>query len=129
MPAVVDSSGWIEYYIDGSNAGHFAEAIEETGDLVVPAISITEVFRWVLRESSETNALAVVAQMKQGKVVPLDGALAIRAAETSHRYQLSLADGIIYTTAMESSAKLLTQDADMEGLPGVEYFRHPNRKK
>ena len=70
-----------------------------------------------------------LTQMKQGKVVPLGGSLAIRAAETSHRYKLSLADGIIVTTAMEWSAKLLTQDADIEGLPGVEYFRHPKRRK
>ena len=46
MPSVVDSSGWIEYYIDGSNAGHFAKAIEDPANLVVPAVSITEVFRW-----------------------------------------------------------------------------------
>lgn len=129
MPTIVDSSGWIEYYIDGPNAEHFAKAIEDTGNLIVPSVSITEVFRWILRESSEADALAVVAQMKQGKVVPLDGALAVRAAETSHHYKLSLADGIIFTTALELSAVLLTQDADMEGLPGVKYFRHPERGK
>ena len=128
MPTVVDSSGWIEYFIDGANANHFAAAIENTDDLIVPSIILTEVYRWMLRESSESDALAVAAAMKQGKVVALDGQLSILAAEVSHRHKLSLADGIIYTTAQQHVADLITQDADMEGLTGVKYIRHPKRK-
>lgn len=68
------------------------------------------------------------ALMKQGKVVPLNDRLAILAAETSHRHHLSLADGIIYTIARSASAELLTQDSNLEGLPGVTYIAHPKRK-
>jgi len=128
MPAIVDSSGWIEYFIDGPNADYFAAAIENTDDLIVPAITLTEVYRWMLREATESEALAAVAAMKQGKVVPLDDQLSILAAELSHRHKLPLADGIIYTTAKHQDAELLTQDADLEGLPGVTYVRHPERK-
>ena len=128
MPTIVDSSGWIEYFIDGPNADCFAEAIENTGDLIVPAITLTEVYRWMLREATESDALAAVTVMKQGKVVPLDDQLSILAAEVSHRHKLPLADGIIYTTAKHQDAELITQDADMEGLPGVTYVRHPKRK-
>ena len=128
MPAIVDSSGWIEYFIDGPNANSFAAAIENTDDLIVPAITLTEVYRWMLREATESEALAAVAVMKQGKVVPLDDQLSILAAELSHRHQLPLADGIIYTTAKHQDAELITQDADLEGLPGVTYVRHPDRK-
>jgi len=124
----VDSSGWIEFFVGGSDAGRFEKAIGNTADLVVPAISITEVYRWVLRESSQTDALTVAALMRQGKIIPLDERLAVVAAEVCHRHHLSLADGIIYASALETSAKLLTQDADLEGLPGVTYVPHPARK-
>ncbi len=128
MPTVVDSSGWIEYFIDGANTKYFAPAIENTSDLIVPSIILTEVYRWMLRESSESDALAVAVVMKQGKVVALDDQLSILAAEVSHRHKLPLADGIIYTTARQYSADLITQDADMEGLPRVKYIKHPQRK-
>jgi predicted nucleic acid-binding protein len=128
MPSIVDSSGWIEYFIDGPNADRFAAAIEDTDDLIVPTITLTEVYRWMLREATESEALAAAAVMKQGKVVPLDDQLSILAAEVSHRHKLPLADGIIYTTAKSHGAELITQDADMEGLPGVTYVRHPKRK-
>jgi len=128
MPTVVDSSGWIEFFVGGPNAVRFEKAIENTADLVVPAISITEVYRWVLRESSQSDALTVAALMRQGTIVPLDERLAVIAAEVSHRHRLSLGDGIIYATALETSAKLLTQDSDLEGLPGVTYVPNPIRK-
>ncbi|MCX6866681.1 MAG: type II toxin-antitoxin system VapC family toxin [Verrucomicrobia bacterium] len=130
MPTVVDSSGWIEFFVGGSNADRFEKAIANAADLVVPAISITEVYRWVLRESSQTDALTVATLMRQGKIIPLDERLAVVAAEVSHRHRLSLADGIIYATALETSARLLTQDANLEGLPGVTYVPvpHPARK-
>jgi len=128
MPSVVDSSGWIEYFVGGPNSDRFEQAIENSEELVVPSISLTEVYRWVMREASEADALAVAATMKQGKVVPLDERLAIIAAETSHRHKLPLADGIIYATARESSADLITLEADLEGLPGVIYVRHPDRE-
>ena len=128
MPTIVDSSGWIEYFIDGPDADCFAEAIENTGDLIVPAITLTEVYRWMLRQATDSDALAAVAVMKQGKVVPLDDQLSILAAEVGHRHKLPLADGIIYTTAKHQDAELITQDSDMEGLPGVTYVRQPKRK-
>ncbi len=128
MPTIVDSSAWIEYFVDGPNSDQFAAAIEDTEDLIVPAITLTEVYRWMLREANESDALAAIAVMKQGRVIPLDDQLAIFAAELSHRLKLPLADGIIYTTARQERADLVTQDADLEGLDGVIYVRHSKRK-
>lgn len=129
MPVVVDSSGWIEFFTGGPNAGRFAKAIERTGELVVPTISIVEVCRWVMREASTADALTVAATMKQGRVVPLEEGLAVIAAEISHKHRLPLADGIIYATARAAAAELLTQDADLKGLPGVSYVPHSSRAK
>ncbi len=44
---VVDSSGWLEYFADGANAGFFAPAIDDADTLLTPSISISEVFKRV----------------------------------------------------------------------------------
>lgn len=128
MPTVVDSSGWIEYFVDGPNSDYFAEAIENTEDLIIPSIILTEVYRWMLRNSNESEALTVLAMMKQAKVINLDAFHAVASAELSHKLKLSLADGIIYTTAQQCKAEIITQDADLKGLEGVNYIIHPNLK-
>ena len=129
MSVVVDSSGWIEYFVDGANADVFAPYIEDTENLIVPSIILTEVYRWILRESNESTALSVLAAMRQGRIIDLDAFHAVAAADLSHKHRLPLADGIIYTTARESESILITQDADLEGLDGVHYVQHPKRKK
>jgi uncharacterized protein with PIN domain len=40
----VDSSAWLEFFADGPNAGEFAAAIEDADSLIVPTISLFEVF-------------------------------------------------------------------------------------
>ena len=127
MPVVVDSSGWIEFFVGGPNSKHFETAIQDVENLIVPSITIAEVYRWVMREASATDALTIAASMKQARVVPYGERLAIMAAEISHKHQLRLADGIIYATARDAAAELLTQDADLEGFEGVRYVTHPNR--
>jgi len=56
-PVVVDSSGWLEYFAGSPQAGLFAPAIENPSALVVPVITIYEVFKKVLRERGEDDAL------------------------------------------------------------------------
>ena len=64
---VVDSSGWLEYFADGPNADFFAPAIEAISDLVVPTISVYEVFKRILQQRSESEALQAVAVMMRGR--------------------------------------------------------------
>ena len=80
-PAVVDSSGWIEVFTDGPQAGSFVAVLDSAPALVVPVISILEVFKWVLREHSEAQAIQAVAAMHRGLVVDLDSVVAIAAAQ------------------------------------------------
>lgn len=124
-PNVVDSSGWLEYLADAPNADFFAPAIEDPERLIVPVLSILEVFKWVLRERDEDAALQAAALMQQGQVVDLDVALAIRAAKLGLAHKLPLADSIILATAHAHGAVLWTQDSDFEGLPGVQYRAKP----
>ena len=117
----VDSSGWLEYFADGPNAGFFARAIEKPADLVVPTISLYEVFKRVLQRRDHGAAFQVVAVMRQGKVVELTEALAVSAARLSVKHGLPMADGIMLGTAQALDATLWTQDADFEDVPGVRY--------
>jgi predicted nucleic acid-binding protein len=118
---VVDSSGWLEYFADGRNAGFFARPIEDTARLIVPTLSLFEVFKRVLQQRGEPAALQAVGVMHQGKVVELDGGLALAAARLSVDERLPLADSIILATARAHEATLWTQDADFEGRAGVKF--------
>lgn len=119
---VVDSSGWLEYFADAPGATHFAPAIEDARLLIVPAVCILEVFKVVLRERGEGDALQAAAVMQQGRVVDLDAALATMAAKFGVRFKLPLADSIVYATADLVDGIVWTQDDDFEHLPDVRYF-------
>jgi predicted nucleic acid-binding protein len=119
---VVDSSGWLEYFINGTNADFFAPVIENTAEVLVPTICLFEVFKHVLRAKSKNDALEAVAIMKDGRVVDLDDNLALAAAELSYELKLPLADSIILATARAHNATLWTQDEHFKGLDGVQYI-------
>jgi predicted nucleic acid-binding protein len=121
---VIDSSAWLEYFANGPNAGYFAAAIEATDELVVPTITILEVFRRVHQQRGEGPALQAVALMQQGQVVELMAALALTAAALGLEHTLPLADSVVFATARHHEAVLWTQDADFEGLPHVRYRAH-----
>ncbi|HQX52725.1 MAG TPA: type II toxin-antitoxin system VapC family toxin [Planctomycetaceae bacterium] len=118
----MDSSCWLEYFADGLNADFFATAIENIPELIVPSISIYEVFKRTLQQRDEAVALQVAALMAQGQVVELDQTLAIAAAKISHDLKLPVADSIILATARAYKATLWTQDVDLKGLEDVEYI-------
>ena len=119
---IVDSSAWLSYFAGDGNAEYFAEPIENTTELLVPSITLAEVFKIILRQRDEDVALAAIAQMEQGEVIVLDSRLAIDAAYYGIKYKLPLADSIIYATAMKYDAIIWTQDNDFESLDRVNYF-------
>ena len=118
---VIDSSAWLEYFADGPHATFFAKAIEDLERLVVPSITLLEVFRRVLQQRTENDALQSVALMQQGHIVDLDAALAVAAAKLGIHERLPLADSVILATARRFEATLWTMDADFEGRPDVKY--------
>jgi predicted nucleic acid-binding protein len=124
---IVDSSGWLEYLADGPNAKHFAKPLQDTGSLIVPTITIYEVFKVVLREKDEGVAIQAIASMRQGTVVDLDQELAIQAAKASLDQKVPMADSIIIATARKYGATIWTQDEDFEGMSGVNYFKKSAR--
>lgn len=120
---VVDSSGWLEYFANGANASFFAPSIEDVSSLVVPVISIYEVFKRVLQQRGEADALQALVFMQQGKVIDLDATLAIEAARLLSLEQLPMADSIILATARLHRAILWTQDVDLARFPDVRYIQ------
>jgi predicted nucleic acid-binding protein len=118
---VVDSSGWLEYFADGPNAAFFAPAIEATPELLVPTVSLYEVFKRVLQQRGEGPALQAVALMQQGQIVDLTAAIALSAAKASIERRLPMADSIMLVTAQTHAAAFWTQDADFDGVKGVKY--------
>jgi predicted nucleic acid-binding protein len=119
---VVDSSGWLEYFADGPNAAIFAKPIEATRSLVVPTLSLLEVFTRVTQQRSEDDALRAIAVMEQGKVVDLDRATALEAARLSIQHRIAMADSVMLATAHRHRATLWTQDSDFDGLQGARYY-------
>ncbi len=120
---VVDSSAWLEYFADGQNAKYFSDVIENPHELLVPTITLLEVFKRVSQQRDESRALQYIAIMQQSKLVELSSALALSAAAFGLRYKLPLADSIIYATARQANAIIWTQDSDFEGLEGVQYWQ------
>jgi len=120
---VVDSSAWLSYFAGDKNAGVFAKPIETIDELLIPSITLTEVFKCIVRQRDEDVALQAIAHMEQGKVVSLDSALAVDAAVYGLKHKLPLADSIIYATAKMFDATVWTQDADFKALPKVKYFQ------
>jgi predicted nucleic acid-binding protein len=121
---IVDSSGWLEYFADGPNAGFFAPAVQNPAELIVPSVSLYEVFKRVLQQQKdESQALKAVALMEQGTIVDLNAGLALSAAKLSVDLKLPMADSIMLATARTFGAVLWTQDADFEGMEGVRYIK------
>jgi predicted nucleic acid-binding protein len=120
---VVDSSGWLEYFVNGPNAGFFAPAIVDIAKLIVPVISLYEVFKRSLQQRGEADALQAIVFMQQGLVVDLDPTLAIEAARLSANEQLPMADSIILATARLYNATLWTQGIDLARFANVQYIQ------
>ena len=119
---VVDSSGWVEYFANGTNAKFFTLPIQDLESLLVPSICLYEVFKQLTLDLGEENALQAVGIMSYGRVVELDRKVAIDAARISLELKLAMADSIILASAHEYDAILWTQDAHFKGMEGVKYI-------
>jgi predicted nucleic acid-binding protein len=120
---LVDSSGWLEYFADAKNADFFADAIENTEELIVSSINVYEVFKRILQQRNNEAALQAVAIMHQSKIIDVTPSIAMAAAKISHEMKLPMADSLILVTAHEQHAILWTQDADFKGIQNVEYVK------
>ena len=119
---IVDSSGWLAYFADEAQAKHFHKPLNDPSSLVVPTITLYEVFKVVLRETTENDALQAMAAMQKGSIVDLTPSLAISASKLSLKHNLPMADSIILATANDYEAVIWTLDSDFKKMKGVKYF-------
>lgn len=116
---VVDTSAWIEWLVDGPLRKRLAKEIPDRDACIVPTIVQLELSKWLVREIGEDAADQMIAHTQKCIVVPLDTRIALQAAELHRQYKLATADAIVYATARDSGAELLTCDAHFKNLPGV----------
>ena len=119
---VVDSSGWLEYFGKGKNGQFFAPIIQKTDLLIVPTISLYEVYKRIAMQRDEEEALSAIGWMSTGKIVDLTQELALVAGVLSLEHKLPMADSMILATARAHDATLWTQDEDFKDLEGVRYI-------
>jgi predicted nucleic acid-binding protein len=120
---VVDTSVWIEWLIDSALKQQIAKEFPDVSLCVVPTIVQLELYKWLLRETGETQADQVISFTQTCVVVALDTKIALQAAELHRQYKLATADAIVYATALVNGADLITCDAHFEGLPDVVLIR------
>jgi predicted nucleic acid-binding protein len=119
---VVDSSGWLEYYAKDENSAFFAPVIQDIESLVIPTISMYEVYKKTVLQRGEEEALSAIAWMSTGKVADMTQEIALAAAVLSLESKMPMADSIILATAQANNATLWTQDEHFKDMQGVKYI-------
>lgn len=119
---VVDTSAWIEWLMATPLGREIDRVFPAREQCIVPTIVQLELSKWLVREVGEDKADQVIAYTQKCQVVPLDTDMAVLAADLHRQHKLATADAIVYATAQQQQARLLTCDAHFEALPQVDYF-------
>ena len=120
---LVDTCGWIEWLTDSPLAKSYSRYLTSTDTLLVPTLVQHELYKWLYREIDQVTALSAIAATKTATIIPFDTSLALLAAEVAREFKLATADAIIYATARQYDATLITSDAHFANLPQVKYFQ------
>ena len=119
---LVDTCGWIEWMIDSPLAESYSRYLTASDTLIVPTLVQHELYKWMCRETDQPTALSAIAATQTATIISLDTTLALLAADTAREFKLAMADAIIYATACQHNAMLVTSDAHCADLPRVKYF-------
>jgi len=122
---IIDSSCWLEYLMDTEIGVNVAQVVENPEELIVPTITLYEVYKKLLAEKGEEYALDVVSYMQTGTVIELNAGLSLSAAQISRKHKLPMADSIIYATSLRYSAVIFSCDKHFQDIPNVRYFSKP----
>lgn len=116
-----DSCVWIEVLADTPTGRRYLPLLSDPQELLVPTLVLYEVRRWALRELDLDAADRILAMQRQSRVVALDEVSAAHAGELAHAHTLAALDALLYASALQNKATLITCDAHFKGLPGVQY--------
>jgi len=123
VKVVLDSSGWIEFFTGGPLADRYAAYLTPRYQLITPTVVLYGVYKKIKRERGEETALLFAGRLSATQVVHLTESIAFLAADLSLRHGLAMADAIVYATAQDQEAEVVTGDADLKDLPGVVYVK------
>jgi PIN domain nuclease of toxin-antitoxin system len=119
---IVDSSLWVEYFLENDIDLSIIDIIKDADNLYIPVISLYEVYKKFLTIGDSEKANIAVAIMQNAAVIGINPQLAVLAAQLGKQHQLPMADSIIYATAVLNDAELYTQDKHFENMERVHYF-------
>ncbi len=122
---IVDTSGWLQYFMNGPYADFFQPVRLDTSNLIVSTVNIYEVSKVIRRTAGDDAATRAIGDMLQAEVIDLNAEIAVLTSRISIEENLPLADSVILVTAMTTDASLWTQVSDFEGIEGVEYISKP----
>jgi predicted nucleic acid-binding protein len=124
MTVLIDSWAWVEYWKGGKYARAAATYIEADEEAVASTINLAEVFFWILKYYGEETAMRKISTMeKRCHMIPVEKRIAIEAAKARKQHSLALADSLVYATAQEVGAKVVTGDPDLRDLEGTIFLQ------
>jgi predicted nucleic acid-binding protein len=122
MKYLVDTCGWIEWLTNGKLVHAFKTYLLDSKELIIPTLIQYELYKWICRERNSAIALEVIGITETGLVIQLNTNLALYAADIAKQHGLAMADAIIYATALNNNATVVTADSHFKDLSNVKYF-------
>jgi len=116
---LIDSSGWIEFFTNGSRTDGYIKYLKDPQNIITPTIVLYEVYKKIKRHKTEEDALLAVSAINRTSIIELSESIALLAADFSLKYELPMADAIVYGTALEKNCKVVTSDAHFKRLQKV----------
>ena len=117
---LLDSSAWLEYFLSGEPR---MVKIINKGDCILfsSAVSLHEVKKRLLLGKEESKKISESLDFMKDNSIIVDVSESIleKSADDSAKLGLSLADSVIYRTALETGAKIVTFDKDFSGRKGA----------
>ena len=118
---LVDTCVWAEI-LRGTPTGRVLKPLlPPLGQLVVSTMVVYELAKWLARNVEPERADQAMVTLLNAHVVEPTANIALQAAQLSAEYKLHALDALIYATALEHDAQLVTCDAHFKDLPQVDY--------
>ena len=118
---LVDTCIWIEFTSNTATGQTYDSLLREPNKLMLSTMVVYELRKWLARHMEPEAADELMTAILTAHVVEPTASIALQAAELSKTYKLHAMDALIYATALEHGAELVTCDAHFKDLPGVDY--------
>ena len=118
---LLDTCVWIEIVLGSPLGVQLSSLLKDKQSVLVPSMVQFELRRWALREYETSRADFIVLALREALIVSTDERVAFLAADLAKIHKLHAMDALIYATALEHDAHLVTCDAHFKNLPQVDY--------